>query len=458
MTARVLVVDDIATNVKLMQARLLAAYFEVMSASNGPEALEICRAGLCDIVLLDVMMPGMDGYEVCRQLKADPHTAHLPVVMITALDQPSDKIRGLEAGADDFLSKPVSDVALSTRVKSLARLKMATDELHLRLATGESLGLGDISPELLDPKMGRDGRVLVVDDDEASWANLHSVLVREHGVEVVTDSREALFRLSEETFDLVVVPLATLSFDALRFCSQMRSLDRLRVTPILVTATPGEERTLMQAIDIGANDYVMRPIDPSELLARARTQVKRKRLNDKLRESLNATMEMAVKDALTGLSNRRYLDRHIGNIMARAQTAQKPVSVIVLDIDHFKLVNDTYGHAAGDDVLRVFAQRLSRNVRAKDLACRFGGEEFVVVMPDTDQALAAVVADRMRREVANEPFSVDAGARSIGVTVSAGVASLMGPEDDMDAMLKRADAALYQAKRSGRNQVMVEAA
>ena len=458
MTARVLVVDDIATNVKLMQARLLAEYFEVVTASNGPDALEICRRGECDIVLLDVMMPGMDGYEVCQTLKSDPRTAHLPIVMITALDQPSDKIRGLEAGADDFLSKPVNDVALSTRVKSLARLKMATDELHLRLATGESLGIGDLTPELLDPKGGRGGSVLVVDDVEASWVNLLHTLKREHAVEVAVDPQEALFRLSEQPFDLVVTTLAAERFDCLRFCSQMRSLDRLRATPILLTASPGDEAQLMRAIDIGANDYVMRPVDPSELLARARTQVKRKRLNDRLRESLNATMEMAIKDALTGLSNRRYLDRHAPNIVARALSANKSVAAIVLDIDHFKYVNDTYGHPAGDAVLREFARRLQRNVRAKDLACRFGGEEFVVVMPDTDEALAGVVAERMRREMANEAFEIADPARSIAITVSAGVSSLKPDDRTIDDLLKRADAALYSAKRNGRNQVMVEAA
>src|SRR5438309_483603 len=132
MTARVLVVDDVPANVKLLEARLSAEYFDVMTATSGDEALAICERAQCDIVLLDVMMPEMDGFEVCRKLKANPSTHHIPVVMVTALDQPSDRVRGLEAGADDFLTKPVSDVALIARVRSLSRLKLMTDELRMR--------------------------------------------------------------------------------------------------------------------------------------------------------------------------------------------------------------------------------------------------------------------------------------------------------------------------------------
>ena len=122
MTARILVVDDIPANVKLLEAWLSAEYFDVLTAANGPEALAICQEGSCDIVLLDVMMPGMDGFEVCRRIKNNPATAHLPVVMVTALDQPADRVRGLDAGADDFLTKPIDEVALVARVRSLARL------------------------------------------------------------------------------------------------------------------------------------------------------------------------------------------------------------------------------------------------------------------------------------------------------------------------------------------------
>src|SRR5215203_4411097 len=145
MSARILVVDDVPANVKLLEARLSAEYFDVLTASNGAEALDLCSRSECDIILLDVMMPDMDGFEVCRRLKSNPATHHIPVVMVTALDQPSDRVRGLEAGADDFLTKPVSDVALIARVRSLARLKLVTDELRMRAVTSKEIGIR--SPE-----------------------------------------------------------------------------------------------------------------------------------------------------------------------------------------------------------------------------------------------------------------------------------------------------------------------
>ena len=143
MTARVLVVDDLLPNLKLLEARLSAEYFKVLTPANGVDALKICANGDCDIVLLDVMMLGMDGLEVCRGLKGDKATAHIPVVMVTALNQPSDRVRGLDAGADDFLSEPIDETALLTRVHSLSRLRLILDELRSRALRSAKLGIGD---------------------------------------------------------------------------------------------------------------------------------------------------------------------------------------------------------------------------------------------------------------------------------------------------------------------------
>src|SRR6476659_9089330 len=175
MTARVLVVDDIPANVKLLEARLTAEYFEVLTASSGQEALEVCARERIDVVLLDVMMPGMDGFEACRRIKANPRTHHVPVVMVTALDQPSDKVQGLENGADDFLTKPVDDIALITRVKNLARLKMLNDEMLMRASTGRQMGLAD-SAALEKALSGRAGRIIVVDDHPRSATRLLEAL------------------------------------------------------------------------------------------------------------------------------------------------------------------------------------------------------------------------------------------------------------------------------------------
>jgi two-component system cell cycle response regulator len=455
MTARVLVVDDVVANVKLLEARLSAEYFEVIAATSGRQALEIAERGLCDIVLLDVLMPGMDGLEVCRRLKADPRTAHLPVIMVTALDQTADRIAGLDAGADDFLVKPIDEIALITRVKGLVRLKMLTDQLMMRATTSTGIGLD----EALDPKniSGLGGRVLVVEDSGASAERVRQALSPHYTVDEETDADEALFRAAEGNYDLAVISLDLKQVDALRLCSQLRSLARTRSLPILVIIDPGEKARLLRGLELGVNDYLVRPVDRNEALARAKTQIRRRRFDDRLRDHVEMTIEMAVIDTLTGLHNRRYLERHLVTLLRQAVEREKPLSVLVIDIDHFKAINDAHGHPGGDEVLREFARRIGKAVRGIDIPCRLGGEEFVVAMPDTDASLALLVAERLRQKIAEERFEVPGAVQPITVTASIGIASFHAG-DTAETLLKRADEALYGAKRSGRNRVVAAAA
>jgi two-component system cell cycle response regulator len=456
MTARVLVVDDMPANVKLLEARLSAEYFDVMTAVSGQEALAICERAECDVVLLDVMMPDMDGFEVCRRLKSGMTTHHIPVVMVTALDQPSDRVRGLESGADDFLTKPVSDLALIARVRSLSRLKMMTDELRMRAVTSREIGIESPEREAL-AEAGRGGRILMVDDRPALSERIQIMLSSEHAVDVERDPTEALFHGAEGNYDLVIVSLDLDNFDGLRLCSQLRSLERTRNLPIVAIAEADNNTRLVRALEIGVNDYVVRPFDKNEILARVRTQIRKKRYAEKLRDNVQLSIEMAITDALTGLYNRRYMETHVGTLVDQALTRNKPLSVLILDIDYFKSINDTHGHDAGDDVLQDFAIRIRKSIRGIDLACRYGGEEFVVVMPETDMAVATMVAERLRRRIAGEPFPIQKGTKTIDVTISIGIAAL-GPDDNAAAVIKRADRALYRAKRDGRNRVVPDAA
>lgn len=457
MTARILVVDDVPANVKLLEARLLAEYFEVLTAFNGADALDICENGKVDVVLLDVMMPDMDGFEVCRRLKSDRNTSHIPVVMVTALDQVSDRIRGLEAGADDFLTKPVNDLQLLTRVRSLVRLKMLTDELRLRASTTRSIGIEELLGRK-DPLGDVRARLLLVDQRASSQQRVADMLLPFADVEIVSDPQAALFQAVEGSYEAVVIATGLTGFDPLRLCSQLRSLDRTRFLPIVLIAEPGEDSLVMRGLDLGVNDYVTRPVDELELTARLRTQIRRKRYNEELRSSVAQTIEMAVTDGLTGLHNRRYLDSHLATLFDRAGARGRPLSLMITDIDRFKPINDTHGHAAGDEVLRDFARRLRKNVRGIDLACRFGGEEFVVVMPDTEPHIAAKVAERIRHEIESQPFAIGGGTQTVQVTVSIGVASMIPGKDSVDTLVKRADAALYEAKNGGRNRVVAKAA
>jgi two-component system, cell cycle response regulator len=457
MTARILVVDDVPANVKLLEARLSAEYFDVVTATSGADALAMCERAECDLVLLDVMMPDMDGFEVCRRIKKNPATQHIPVVMVTALDQPSDRVAGLDAGADDFLTKPVSDLVLIGRVRSVARLKMMTDELRMRAVTSKEIGLQNPAREAVTDD-GRRGHILIVDDRPSSYDRMAQTLAQEHTVDVEVDPRQAMFQASEVAYDLAIISLGLENYDGLRLCSHVRSLERTRNLPLLAIAEADDNTKLMRGLEIGVNDYLIRPIDKNELLARVRTQVKKKRYTEKLRDNVQLSIEAAITDALTGLHNRRYMESHLGTLVEQAGLRSKPISILVLDIDFFKAINDTYGHSAGDDVLKEFSRRLKKAVRGIDLACRYGGEEFVVVMPDTDIGVATVVAERLRRRIASEPFPIAQNSRSVQATISIGIAAMQSPDDKAADIVRRADLALYRAKRDGRNRVVADAA
>lgn len=457
MTARVLVVDDILANIKLLEARLQAEYFEVLTATSGAEALEICDQEQADVILLDVMMPGMDGFEVCRRLKANRKTQHIPVVMVTALDQVSDRVQGLQAGADDFLTKPVDEIALITRVRNLARVKTLNDEMIMRAASGQAMDLDSDDGEKIKDT-GRGGKILMVDDDPRSAPRLAKTLSQEHEVLIQPDLQSALMEATESDFDVIMISLGLRNADGLRLCSQVRSIERTRNLPIILMVDPGDEARLMRGLDMGINDYLIRPIDRHELQARVRTQIKRKRFSQSLRTQIEKRVELAVVDPLTGLNNRRFLEGHMSSQVREALERGKPMSLLIIDIDHFKHVNDTYGHDAGDMVLKEFGARLRHNTRGIDLACRYGGEEFVVVMPDTDLTVARQVAERLRQCVETEPFKTSHAGGYIDITASVGVACLENTEDTPATILKRADLALYAAKRAGRNRVEADAA
>ncbi len=452
MTARVLVVDDVDRNVRLLEAKLTAEYFEVITATSGADALARIAADMPDIVLLDVMMPEMDGFEVCEKIRAMPGCAELPVVMVTALSDVDDKVRGLEAGADDFLTKPVNDQALMSRVRSLVRLKQVTDELRLRVATGSQLGMPESAPTG-DDTMVRDADILVVEESGLLGERLRDILVEDgNRVTLVHSAPDVMESIAtpQSDYDVVLVCMEMVNDDPLRLCSQLRSNDASRHTPILVVVDDGDGDRLAKALDIGATDYLARPVEAHELRARVRTQVRRRRFHLRLREDYERSIAMALTDHLTGCYNRRYLDTHLGVQIRQAEDAQKELAILVADIDLFKAINDSHGHGVGDEVLKVVSERLKQGLRDFDMLARFGGEEFVAVMLDCTRSSAMSVAERLRSMVADTP--VDTSIGPIDVAISLGVAHYT-TGDTVATLFNRADGALYDAKTQGRNQV-----
>ena len=448
MSARILVVDDVERNVRLLEAKLSAEYYEVVTASNGQEALQKIRVVQPDIVLLDVMMPEMDGYEVCRRIRATPEIMHVPVIMVTALSEVEDKVQGLEAGADDFLTKPVDDRSLFARVRSLVRLKMTNDELRLRLQTGRQLGV--LKPgQLIGDQDASNAEILVVEQSEIAGRRTAGILADDgNQVTVVDSASDCMTKIETMDFDLILVSTDMAEDDPLRLLAQLRTNARTRPLPIVAILDMADRQTFERASELGATDFLAKPVEKSELLARARTQIRRKRFQDQLRQDYEQSIAMALKDPLTGCYNRRYLDAHLGGQVVDAQEKGKALSLLMMDIDLFKVVNDSHGHAAGDQVLIEVARRFSETIRDFDMLARFGGEEFVVAMPDTGPRIASVVAERLRRVIADTPIALD--GHEINLTISIGVADTNLAGNPAELLLL-ADEALYRAKANGRN-------
>ncbi|MFT3727069.1 MAG: PleD family two-component system response regulator [Terricaulis sp.] len=451
MSARILVVDDLEANRRLLEAMLSADYYDVLLASRGEEGVQLARREKPDLILMDVMMPGgIDGFEACRRLKALPETKHIPVIILTTLDDRDNKVRGLQAGAEEFLTKPIDDVQLMARVKSLLSLKVVVDELRAREASGKRLGVigEDLRPDPLDQHRLVSGNVLVIDDNPNQMRRIQTALGVEHHV-MLMGSEDAT-----AAPDLAVVSVTAKSFDGFRVIARMRSGEPTRHLPILAVVDPDDRKRTLRALELGAHDVIMRPIDEDEVVARARTLMRRKRYMDALRVRLDQSLELAITDQLTGLYNRRFLFGQLGPLLQRAQCGGDAVSVMTIDLDHFKRCNDTFGHDVGDQVLREFSVRLATNTRPSDFTCRLGGEEFVVIMPRTTGDIACLAAERLRRSVCASPFMIPGLTQSLDITISVGVACSDQTGDSPEALLKRADEALYEAKRAGRNRVI----
>ncbi|ABY72284.1 PleD family two-component system response regulator [Rickettsia rickettsii] len=445
----ILVVDDIEPNIKLLTAKLLKEYYTVLTANSGKEALAILKKEKIDIILLDVMMPEIDGFEVCKTIKTDPETTHIPVVMVTALSDIDDRVKGLEAGADEFLTKPINDTALFVRLKSLSRMKSLIDELKLRNSTNALLGVTNI--EMHDTFA--DKKILLINDDVVQTKNIKQMLLKlTQNVKVISNSDE-LDIINEYTPDLVIISSTLENDDPLRISVILRGKAEISGVVIILQIDEDGMPLVVKGIELGINDYFVYPIEESELLARIRTQLRRKQYQDNLRNDLEQSVNLAVKDGLTGLFNRRYFDIHLKQIIEKTNKESIKLCLLMCDIDNFKHVNDTYGHQAGDKVLTIVSRILKNTLRVTDLIARFGGEEFTILLTDIDISKAIETAERVRVKIEYMNFHIEDQIEPLKTTISIGVTKYK-KEESIESFIERADKAMYEAKTTGKNKVV----
>ena len=298
-------------------------------------------------------------------------------------------------------------------------------------------------------------RVLVVDDDPLSRKGLEQALASSgYDVDTAADGQEALVKARAHRPDVVVTDWQMPRMDGLTLCRILKANDETRFTHVLMQSSRGETEAKVTSLETGADDYLVKPVDPVELRARVRVGLRLQKALSDLAAKNEILEKLALTDVLTGLANRRAFLDALGAELARVHRHDHPASLLFLDLDAFKRVNDTHGHAVGDEVLAGFAQVLTRGCRRGDLAARIGGEEFAVLLPMTGRVPAALVAERIRRATESLPLG-----RSVEepMTVSIGVAAAEDSPEPVEPaeLLGRADAALYRAKAGGRTRVAV---
>ncbi|SNT28856.1 diguanylate cyclase [Antarctobacter heliothermus] len=452
MTGRILIVDSVPTNRIILRVKLSAAYYEVIQADSGAAALALLRRTAPDLVITATDLPDMTGRALCAAIQDRKAGMRIPVVILHREDDPGERLASLAAGADDVLTRPVNDLVMLARLRSLLRARDAEAELQLRDDTRRALGLAEQGAEFVTAGLVRLVSPPRLPETRALKDGLEARI--SDRIEVV-DPDDALRELPRAPDVVIVAEPPGGTGQALSLLPQLRASRDTRHSALIYIAQPHQQREAASALDMGANDLLCSGLDFDELAIRLRKQIDRKRTNDRLRANMQDGLRAAVCDPLTGLYNRRYAVPHVSRLAERAARQKRPYALLLADLDFFKQVNDDHGHAAGDAVLVTLAQRLKDNLRAADLISRWGGEEFLVAMPDADSDAAKRTAERLCRIMARQPVTLPDGKR-ITVTLSIGVATgKPGHDSGPLDLVARADEALYAAKHKGRNTVVM---
>jgi len=451
---KILIVDDEPLNVKLMKAYLLSDQYQTISAFSGEEALEKVESDSPDLILLDIMMPGINGYEVTERLKNNPATRNIPIILVTALDGSDNKVKGLESGADEFLNKPVNTAELLARVKSLLRLKQYQDQLKMHRDSKELLTRpfrGNATPNgSIDLPS-----ILLVEDNEKDAQLIQMQLYGQpYRMKVVQTGEEALSCAQQEKIDLIILDILLPGVDGFDVSRQLKGNEKTSSIQIVAVTNLKDMESKIKGLELGVDDYLVKPINMHELRARINALIKKKAYLDKLKTGYESAVHSAITDRLTGLYNSAYFHYFLENEIKRSERHHHPVALIMMDIDDFKLCNDSMGHLAGDEILKQFGRLIGENIRDIDLGVRYGGEEFAIVMPYTDMKGTIKSAERIKRLIKDHSFIIDAFPPA-KLTVSMGIAVYPSDAVTITDLIKGADTALYGAKNCGKDSICI---
>ena len=450
---KILIVDDDPLSVKLTAAKLSGERYETLRAYDGEEALEQTDKHSPDIILLDIMMPGMDGFEVTRKLKNNPETRDIPIILITALDETDDKVKGLEAGADEFLNKPVNIAELTARVRSFLRLKQYQDQLKAR-SQSKQLFSNPRDEKNYNPSTSERQSILLVEDNDKDVRLIQGYLNGQgYKLSLARDGEETLSRLQGEKVDLLLLDILLPGIDGFEVCRRLKEMDQTRHIQIVVITCLKDLESKVKSLELGVDDFLVKPINKIELQTRLKALLKKKEYLDRLHVNYDTALHYAITDKRTGLYNHGYFEHMLDVEVKRSSRHKHPLALIMIDIDDFKQYNDTLGHLAGDEILRELGQLIKNNIREVDLGARYGGEEFAIILPYTDLAGAQIGAKRIKKVISSHPFDPQISIPSKPMTISMGIAAYPANAMTPQELVQKADKALYRAKEKGKNRI-----
>lgn len=448
---RILIVDDDPLNVKLLAVKLEAEGYDILRSYSGRDALKKAEQELPDLILLDIVMPPPNGYEVTRRLKTHPATSDIPIVLITTYKETEDKVKGLQAGADEFLNRPVDTSELRARIRSLIALKRYKEQLqtHSQLERSFTSLPG---PEIPETRK----KILLIEDDEFEAIILQNYLKDTlYHVEYVKDGVSAIQRLKKGDIDLILLDLLLPNMSGFDVCQQLKEDPHTRNIQIIIVTALNDIESKIRGLEQGTDDFLVKPINKEILLTRIHALLKKKRYIDRLNINYEKALQSAITDSLTGLYNHSYFKQYLELEMERSRRQKHPLTLMMLDLDDFKQYNDTLGHLAGDTILQEVSRLIQQSIRKIDIAARYGGEEFAIILTYTNTKGAKVTAERVRQAIETTPFTYKGAASLKALTISIGLADFHADPLSAQDLIEQADSALYQAKRTGKNRVCV---
>jgi two-component system cell cycle response regulator len=451
---RILIVDDDALNIKLLAAQLTTKGYRIATAADGRTALDRVATDPPDLILLDIMMPGIDGYEVTKRLKANAETRDIPIILVTALTGDDEKERGLEVGADEFINKPVNYPELEARVTSLLRLKEYQDQLGSRKESASLMAHGLVESEN-DKKEDADlPTVLIVEDDATSAKLIARYLsMVPCKLEIVDNGEKALRAVSSNPVDIMLLDLMLPTIDGIQVCKTIKSREQTIPIQVVMITSLTDTKSKLMGIEAGTDDFLVKPINKDELRARVKSLLKKKAYLDRLRAKVDGALYAAITDKLTGVYNQGYFKHFIELEIKRAKRHRHRLTLLMVDVDDFKKFNDRYGHQCGDQALHRIAEKLKSNIRDIDLIARYGGEEFSIILPYADLPAAEAIARRLLQAVSDGCEIEHAPDASLSVSI--GISIYPDFCDTPAELLKTADLALYRAKNKGKNRYRI---